>query len=273
MAGLHSDDSSLFPTADLPVAGDVTVWVRDLRSSDPAQQREAQRLLNQRLSVTLRAHIRERLNPRIRQRIGPTDIYQDVMNSFFVCMNDGGLDVPDRTAVMALLFQMIRNKVINVRAYHLRQKRNVERETPLTATEHEGWEEDGLEQLPQGQLLPPERIDKPYRRNQPVLPPSDHRGDSIFAGKALVDLLSLGADEEDAAKVGETYELIKLDLDNTPPLNTVFDHLLAGYSDEEIANEIGKSVARVRQLIGQVRRRIIGLGVAPQFQNYLYDLP
>jgi len=92
--------------------GDVTTWLGQLSTGDDKEREDARRLLDERFAKMLKANIRERLNGRVGQRVGGSDIYQELMNSFFRRMEAGKYEVHDRDALMALLFEMIKNKGI-----------------------------------------------------------------------------------------------------------------------------------------------------------------
>lgn len=250
-----------------PTDDQVTVWLDQLRSDDSTLREDARRRLDETYAAMMKAAILQRLNSRIRQRIGASDVYQQLMNTFFQRMRLGEYDLPDRDALLALLFDMMKKKVSNARLHHRRRKRDVDRELPLADEGEEGDGGTGLQQLAEGTQTPREPITRPYRRNLPRVGPIDAQGDSSFANKDLIQLLTCGADQQDAVEAEEVYDLIKADLDQKPPLGLVFDRILGGFSDEDMAVEIGKTVARVRQLTNEIRLRMLAIGIAPEFQD------
>jgi RNA polymerase sigma factor (sigma-70 family) len=257
------------PTPSRATAGDITNWVEQARLGND----EARRLLYERLAPMLQPYIRERLNARVRRRVGASEIFQELMASFFKRLSADSFALPDRDALFALLFEMIKNKVINSRAHHMRMRRNVRRDVLLGEKKDADGSGAGMEQFAEGAQAPRGEVATIYRTNHPITPPHDDRGDSEYADRAMIDLLTLGANPEDAAVAESVYDLIRADLANKPPLDLVFDRLLDGISNEAIARELGITAARVRARIGQIRDRVTQLVLLPEFRDPLTAPP
>jgi len=68
----------------------------------------------------------------LRRRLGPEDVVQSVCRTFFRRAREGQFELDDSEGLWRLLCAITLTKVREQARYHLRQKRGVQREVPLT---------------------------------------------------------------------------------------------------------------------------------------------
>jgi RNA polymerase sigma factor (sigma-70 family) len=183
----------------LETEGSLTIYARELYSSDPCRRDEAAWQLWLRFSERLVATVKRRIDHRILRRTGAEDVVQALFAAFFDAGPGPNGPPRDRAELWRRLVHFTMCTVANTVDYHQAQRRDYRREIPL---EDLVTAADG----PRPRALEPED----YR----VLDPAD---DAIaqIEFKRLLDLLP-------------------------PDLSQVFAMRLDGYTNAEIARQIGR---------------------------------
>jgi RNA polymerase sigma factor (sigma-70 family) len=121
----------------------VTQMIHRLRSDDPRERDEAARLVWEYYFRDLLALASRRLGRRIRQRVDPEDLLLSVYASVCRRQQRGEYELYDRDDFWRLLVTVTLNKARNAAKWHLRAKRDVNREIAHAAREGETGEEAG----------------------------------------------------------------------------------------------------------------------------------
>ena len=122
----------------MPDGGSVTDLLLQLHAADPEVRGRAVSELVLRYTPELLALITGRMQQRLRQRVAPEDILQDVLLSFCTRQQRGEYDLGNRDQFLNLIVTIALNKVCSAARHELRQRRDVPREQPL----HPGPEAD-----------------------------------------------------------------------------------------------------------------------------------
>lgn len=102
-------------------------WLRRVLTSEPGFERE----LVDRYWRRLMELARRQLPPRLQQRVDPEDVVQSVYRSFFRRLGDSEFEFGETHDVWRLLAAMTYRKANMAARFHLQQRRDVRRETPL----------------------------------------------------------------------------------------------------------------------------------------------
>src|SRR5579875_3717855 len=92
---------------------------------------EAARQLFERFASRLITLARQQLDARLRGRVDPEDVMQSVFRSFFRRQQAGEFQLRDWDDLWALLTRMTLHKLGHPLAYHLAERRTIEREVEL----------------------------------------------------------------------------------------------------------------------------------------------
>ena len=122
----------------MPETGSVTALLFQLHAADPAVRNRAIAELMSRYTPDLLALIAARMHQRVRQRVAPEDVLQDVFVSFCNRQQRGAYDLANRDQFLDLVVAMALNKVCSAGRREQRQKRDVRREQPLAGAEGDG---------------------------------------------------------------------------------------------------------------------------------------
>ena len=124
----------------MPEPGSVTALLMCLQSDDAVAREAAVAALVGRYAEDLLALITARLQHRLRSRVAPEDILQDVLHSFCKRRDGGGYDLADRNQFLSLIVTIAVHKTASAARRELRQCRDVRRERRL---EGEGPDDAG----------------------------------------------------------------------------------------------------------------------------------
>jgi hypothetical protein len=232
---------------------DITDCIRRLESGTDAERRAAESEIYKTFALQLRKVIEGHLARDVRQRVGPSDIYQEVMNSFFRREKARDFDrLADSRDLWAILFTMVMRRLSRTRKRHHAAKRDVRLERPLAQTSDAGG--DPLDELVARRPVPMERARRLYRRG-----PGDaarRASDDSFFNKDYVVQLSYGLDPSAGAEFVEVYKRIKERLSETPYLFPIFERVAQSYALTDIAAELGLTLPTVKRKFGRVKRRL-----------------
>lgn len=100
----------------------------------------------------LRAIADNHIAPGLRRRVAASDVVQSVFQSFFHGAQAGRFQFADNEKLWSLMCAITLTKVREKIRYHLREKRNVNRETQPVGSSDQAHNADGLELLSAGEL-------------------------------------------------------------------------------------------------------------------------
>lgn len=108
------------------LTGSITACVADLR--DGVEIDAAAARIQQRYSGEIHSIVERRLQGAVRRRVDAEDVAQDTFGSFFVRVQAGQYDLPNRSRLGGLLARMADHKVKAVIRRNLRKRRDVRAE-------------------------------------------------------------------------------------------------------------------------------------------------
>jgi RNA polymerase sigma factor (sigma-70 family) len=115
----------------MPDEGSVTSLLVQLHAADPAARQRAVSELVGRYTPELLGLITARMQERLRQRVSPEDILQDVLFSFCDRHRRGEYDLANRDQFLSLIVTIALNKLCSASRRELRQRRDLRREQRL----------------------------------------------------------------------------------------------------------------------------------------------
>ncbi len=219
---------------------DVTEWIVLLNSASNEKRSEAEEKLWSHFKTLLLPQIRRRLQGKVRQRIGDSEVLQEVFIQFF----NGTYEIKNRRSLAALLLTITIRTVINERNRHNRSSRDTARENPLS----------DVPSISIGHSATSEK--RPYRRKNTQSDLSDASSDSFFSD-ATIELIRYGVSPEDAAVAGETFERLIGTLEGSPDLQVVLSMKLKGHSNTEIAEAFDTTETTIRRKIKLIKKRFL----------------
>lgn len=244
----------------------ATQLLHRLESGKSEEKQQARLELDAKIAELLRAVVGQRLGDLVRQRVGTSELCSELMNSFFRRIVRGYIGLSDGDALRAIFFEMIRNAIISGRNHHGPNGGAGSLEIPASF---------GIPSVDEERLAGTNGDVRSHAISAGATAGSfnsgvnwsNFSGESLFKDKCLIELVSSGPNQNDYAVAEEVYNRLREELNGNPKFGVVFDRVLAGFSDAEIAREIGKTVARVSQFMKQIRNKINSIGIAADLSS------